>query len=485
MSKFSHVHTIRLPLRKLCSTLPAVALIGGAIMLPASAASTTASGMGLASQSSPAVAGPGTQITLPTMSGGSAEPSPQSPPRAPASRAPVPVLPTGVLPGSSSPVTLDSAGIPVRALEGYRTAAALIGSADPSCHLDWPLVGAIGRVESDHGRYGGNQLDATATARPGIIGIPLDGSNATARITDTDHGRLDHDTVFDRAVGPMQFIPGTWAVAGVDANGDGVKDPQNIADAATATSAYLCSGGGDLRRPADLRSAVLRYNPSDSYVSMVTAIADAYRHGVKALPASDVSPVQPTTAASRASAVAGGGPATSATGQATAPRSATAKAAATARARASAQARSSAVAAATKASSKPPLTPRPLPTSVPAVTQVPVKTVPGSPTTSTTAPPTSSTPPPSPTTTCVPIPSATSPAPGSTPSAAASPQPAQTCLPPCAPGASPTNGASPQPAQTCLPPCPATAAPAGSASTASALACLTPSASTPSSKTTP
>jgi Transglycosylase SLT domain len=147
-------------------------------------------------------------------------------------------------------------------------------------------LAAIGRVESNHARFGGNQLDSAGVAQPGIIGIALDGRNGTARIMDTDRGRLDHDTVYDRAVGPMQFIPSTWRVVGVDADGDGVKNPQDMADAATSTGIYLCSGPGDLSRPSDLRAAVMRYNASDSYVRTVTAIADAYRHGVRALPAS-------------------------------------------------------------------------------------------------------------------------------------------------------------------------------------------------------
>jgi hypothetical protein len=149
-------------------------------------------------------------------------------------------------------------------------------------------VGAIGRVESDHARFGGNALDAAGVARPGIIGIPLDGRRGTARIGDTDRGRWDRDTVYDRAVGPMQFIPGTWRVVGSDANGDGVRDPQNIDDAATATAVYLCSGPGDLRNGTDLYNAIRRYNNSDSYVRTVVAIADAYRHGVTALPASSL-----------------------------------------------------------------------------------------------------------------------------------------------------------------------------------------------------
>ena len=127
-------------------------------------------------------------------------------------------------------------------------------------------------------------------AQPGIIGIPLDGSNGTARITDSDGGLLDRDTVYDRAVGPMQFIPSTWRVAGVDADGDGVKNPQDMADAATATAVYLCSGPGDLTLPSDLHAAIMRYNASDSYVALVTSIATTYRLGVSALPATDVAP---------------------------------------------------------------------------------------------------------------------------------------------------------------------------------------------------
>jgi hypothetical protein len=191
-----------------------------------------------------------------------------------------------------TPTVLDSSGIPIRALNGYRRGAMLVNIADPGCHIDWALLAGIGRVESNHARFGGSQLDSSSVARPAIIGIPLDGSRGTARITDSDGGVLDGDKVYDRAVGPMQFIPGTWRVAGADANGDGVKNPQDMADAATAAAIYLCSGSGSLNRPLDLRSAIMRYNASDSYVRLVTAIADGYRRGgFSALPGSDLLPV--------------------------------------------------------------------------------------------------------------------------------------------------------------------------------------------------
>jgi hypothetical protein len=471
MSESSHLHTIRLPLRKICTAVPAVALISGGIMLPASVAPTIASAVAPASASSPAVVVPETPLAQPGSPQNLDDPMKWRLPKAGTAQAVASMLPAGIAPGSSAPVTLDTAGIPVRAIEAYRQAATLTNAADPTCHLDWPLLGAIGRVESNHAQFGGNQLDATGVARPGIIGIALDGSKGIARITDTDHGVLDRDTTFDRAVGPMQFIPGTWRVAGVDANHDGVKDPQNMADAAAATAVYLCSGPGDLTRPADLHSAILRYNPSDSYVSMVIAIADAYRHGVKALPASVVAPVSPTTAAARTSAAATSR-AKLTSGKPAAGRPAAAKA---------------------TTASKPGSTSQAPATSVPAVTQVPSSTPPGAPQPT----PSTSTPSqPAPTTICVPVPSATSTTSTSTPSGAASPTPTQTCLPPCpatASGgsstASPTSSAaSPAPALTCLPPCvPAAAGTQVAGPAASALPaepCLPPAAAAPTPSTT-
>jgi hypothetical protein len=209
------------------------------------------------------------------------------------------VLPAGVTPGSSQVVPLDSGpGIPAPALAAYRQAAALLGRADPACHLDWALLGAIGRVESNHARFGGNALDSQGVARPGIIGIPLDGRPGTALIRDTDGGRWDHDTVYDRAVGPMQFIPGTWRSVGVDGDGDGQRNPQSMADAATAAGVYLCSGSGDLRQSGDLYRSIRRYNNSDSYARTVMAIAAAYRHGVTELPADQLPAARPADPAS-------------------------------------------------------------------------------------------------------------------------------------------------------------------------------------------
>jgi hypothetical protein len=183
-----------------------------------------------------------------------------------------------------APVRLDANGIPEAALGAYHAAADRLRAVVPSCGLDWALLGAIGRVESNHARFGGNALDQRGVARPGIIGIPLDGRPGTARILDTDGGRWDRDNIYDRAVGPMQFIPGTWRGMAVDGDGDGVADPQNILDAAASAGAYLCSGRADLRSEQGARQAVLRYNHSNDYARTVLSIADAYRRGITVVP---------------------------------------------------------------------------------------------------------------------------------------------------------------------------------------------------------
>ena len=305
----SGAQTIVVPWRKIRAALPAVVLIGAGITFAAPVAPRDILSAAVSNNAS-AILVPHAALTMradlaPTQqqffTGSAPKPSEQARPGSvPASSAAALVLPVGTQPGSSGAVALDNNGIPVRALQAYQKAASLVDAADAPCHIDWALLAAIGRVESNHARFGGNQLDSAGVAQPGIIGIALDGTNGTARIMDSDRGSLDRDTVYDRAVGPMQFIPSTWRVVGVDANGDGVKNPQDMADAATSTGIYLCSGPGDLNRPSDLRAAIMRYNASDSYVRTVTAIADAYRHGVRALPASALPAANSSSATSDA-----------------------------------------------------------------------------------------------------------------------------------------------------------------------------------------
>lgn len=173
---------------------------------------------------------------------------------------------------------LAANGIPAVALNAYRLAAARLASAQPGCGLQWWLLAGIGRVESNHGRYGGASLNASGESRPHIIGLALDGV-VYDYIADTDGGRLDADTRYDRAVGPMQFIPSTWAAYGIDGNGDGVTSPFNINDAALAAGRYLCAAGGDLRTATGRSRAVLAYNHSDEYLALVLGTAGAYAAG--------------------------------------------------------------------------------------------------------------------------------------------------------------------------------------------------------------
>ncbi|MBM7508773.1 membrane-bound lytic murein transglycosylase B [Nocardioides salarius] len=175
--------------------------------------------------------------------------------------------------------TASNSDIPSAALAAYQRAETVINEADKSCNVTWQLIAAIGRVESDHGRYGGNVLDDDGVARPGIYGIALNGKRGTALIRDTDAGQFDKDTTYDRAIGPMQFIPSTWSVVGVDADGDGQRDPQDVDDAALGTAVYLCSGDDDLSTTAGQETAVFRYNNSDEYVDLVLSIMDAYMSG--------------------------------------------------------------------------------------------------------------------------------------------------------------------------------------------------------------
>lgn len=169
--------------------------------------------------------------------------------------------------------------IPAAALAAYQRAETVINSADESCNITWQLIAAIGRVESNHGRFGGNVLDNDGVATPGIYGVALDGQSNTKAISDTDAGVYDNDVQWDRAVGPMQFIPSTWQVVGVDADDDAARNPQDIDDAALAAAVYLCSGDGDLGTVVGQRAAVYRYNHSQAYVDLVLKIMNAYLEG--------------------------------------------------------------------------------------------------------------------------------------------------------------------------------------------------------------
>ncbi|MGW7824617.1 lytic murein transglycosylase [Streptomyces puniciscabiei] len=183
--------------------------------------------------------------------------------------------------GTPAPQGDAEAGIPATVLDAYKRAEAELRSSKPGCNLPWQLLAAIGKVES--GQAEGGRVDADGTTIGRILGPALDG-NGFALIKDTDHGLYDGNTAYDQAVGPMQFIPSTWAWAGRDGNGDGKKDPNNVYDAALAAGHYLCRNGWDLAREDDLHSAILSYNNSQDYLNTVLSWLEYYRKGTHSVP---------------------------------------------------------------------------------------------------------------------------------------------------------------------------------------------------------
>jgi len=137
--------------------------------------------------------------------------------------------------GSSSSSSSSSGGVVVGGVTDLRTLYQRAATTCPG--LPWGVLAGIGQVETDHGR-------AVAVSSAG-------------------------------AQGPMQFLPSTFAVYGVDGNGDGKADINNQADAVYSAARYLCASGGG--QSATLRDAIFSYNHSDSYVNTVLALARQYQ----------------------------------------------------------------------------------------------------------------------------------------------------------------------------------------------------------------
>ena len=181
-----------------------------------------------------------------------------------------PPPPTAVV-NSPSPV-----GIPSMALAAYRNAEQKMATSDPGCGISWNLLAGIGRIESGHAN--GGMTDARGTAVQPIYGPALDGTlpGNEVIVQSNAGGRVS----YARAMGPMQFLPGTWARYAADGDGDGVADPQNLYDSTLAAARYLCSGGLNLRDQSQVMAAIVRYNNSTSYARNVLGWAAAYATGV-------------------------------------------------------------------------------------------------------------------------------------------------------------------------------------------------------------
>ncbi len=181
--------------------------------------------------------------------------------------------------GAAASAAAGALGIPPVVFSAYLSAVAQAPTITPQCEVDWPIIAGIWRVESHHGTVGGRTAGPDGTVTPPLYGITLDGSVAgTAIIADTDRGVLDGDPSWDRAVGPAQFLPGSWRAYGRDGNRDRQADPHNVFDAALSTVAYLClRTPGDYTNPEDLARALRGYNNSTQYVETVASWIDYYR----------------------------------------------------------------------------------------------------------------------------------------------------------------------------------------------------------------
>lgn len=158
------------------------------------------------------------------------------------------------------------AGVPDRALAAYRGAVTAAGCPG----LRWELLAGIGFVESHHGGAG---LDpVTGEVKPWIFGPLLDGTHATVALPiRTWNGWWGLTGAWQRAVGPMQFLPATFSAWATDADGDGVANPHDLDDAAATAARLLCGSAGHID---DERTVLLRYNHSASYADTVLRYAE-------------------------------------------------------------------------------------------------------------------------------------------------------------------------------------------------------------------
>jgi soluble lytic murein transglycosylase-like protein len=128
---------------------------------------------------------------------------------------------------------VDLAGPPPAKPGQLHTLVDIYRSAGYRYGIDWRVLAAINRVETNFGQN-------THVSSAG-------------------------------AVGWMQFLPSTWRRWGVDASGDGVADPYDPQDAIFSAARYLNAAHGQ----SDIRRAVFAYNHANWYVNEVLGIAAA------------------------------------------------------------------------------------------------------------------------------------------------------------------------------------------------------------------
>lgn len=181
-------------------------------------------------------------------------------------------IPLAFAPGDLPPTTAPGgAAMPPAAFAAYQA------SATHCPGLRWELLAAIGQVEGAHGTAGGSSIADDGTVSPPILGPPLDGSGAGGNTTPMPAGqwagRWGVTGPWLQAVGPMQFLPGTFATWAVDGDRDGRTDPHDLDDAVATAAAFLCGPSG---RVADERAALRRYNASDAYAEEVLEWAERF-----------------------------------------------------------------------------------------------------------------------------------------------------------------------------------------------------------------
>ncbi|MEZ5379924.1 MAG: D-alanyl-D-alanine carboxypeptidase family protein [Acidimicrobiales bacterium] len=161
----------------------------------------------------------------------------------------------------------DADAIPEHVAEVYDYAA-----ATAPCPVPFSVVAGIGAVTSDHTRVGGDsRLLSDGASEPTIVYEQLAPTAPSGRLPDTDAGAIDGVADADITVGPMQFLPATWVQFGVDGNGDGTTDPNNLWDAAASAANRLCAASVD----TDLEGALTAYFGTEDYNDWVIESIDA------------------------------------------------------------------------------------------------------------------------------------------------------------------------------------------------------------------